>query len=67
MVRDAFLTYCGHAFYASYINKYFYINREANCPICRSYTMDAELGLRNKYQTNNYLDKLDDFWMNNFS
>ena len=62
--RDAFLTECGHEFHASCINKHFYMNKSARCPICRSDTMNAELELKNKYNTVSYLDKLDDFWMN---
>lgn len=62
--RTAFLTDCGHGFHASCINKHFYMNKSARCPMCRSDTMDAELELKNKYNTGSYLDKLDDFWMN---
>ena len=62
--RDGFLTDCGHAFHKKCINQYANVQLDSfSCPICRYDTLDASL-LINTYHTKNYLDKLDDFWMN---
>ena len=65
--RDAYLTDCGHSFHLSCINAYYYKNyfeKEGNiwCPICRS-DIGTFDGLKNIYcNSNNRLDKLEDFW-----
>ena len=62
--RDGYLTSCGHAFHKKCINQY--ENTQINsfsCPICRHDIWDTILMI-NTYYTKNYLDKLDNFWLN---
>lgn len=63
--RDAQLTDCGHAFHYSCIQKYSYSNRGVftDCPICREPICRID---KNRYSPygKNFLDSLEDFWMN---
>lgn len=62
--NDAYLTECGHVFHTSCICKYYNMYRDPNCPICRCDTFIPNSLLLYRYNTNNYNDKLDDFWLN---
>lgn len=65
-IRDAFLTECGHGFHVSCMNNYCDKEKPENlsCPMCRCDIEFPDSLLINKYYTTNFIDKLDDLWMN---
>jgi hypothetical protein len=62
--KDSYLTDCGHSFHYSCIINYDYNsikNHNISCPICRQY-MGNYIDIKDKYSnSNNELDKLEDF------
>ena len=63
--KSAYLTPCGHPFHALCIHKWNLSSKnDGDCPICRQYYGDYEY-IKMRYETENNLDKLEEFWINN--
>jgi hypothetical protein len=66
---DAFLTGCGHAFHKKCLSSVFKAKWEVKplstlkCPLCRCGLGCPELFVRYSYESENPLDKLENFWI----
>ena len=66
---DAYLTGCGHAFHKKCLSRVFKAKWEVkpfsslNCPLCRTGLGCPDLFVRYSHDTENSLDKLENFWI----
>ena len=63
--KEGLLTDCGHGFHKKCINNYADTTcYNYSCPVCRNDIVHADHFSINTYNTKNYLDKIDDLWLN---